>query len=215
MIGKSNDSLGVFCYNGNRLSIIDKESSVSNDLNAIAADIQLLVLDVDGVLTDGAIILTNEKVECKNFNVKDGLGIKLLQQAGIQVAVITGKRSELVAKRLADLGIEHVYQGQKNKHNAFVDLQEKTGICPQNIAYMGDDLPDLVVMRQVALASCPADAVMAVQDRCDWVSTYHGGHGAVRQLCDWLISQQQSVDYIEQFETKGQADFSCGLASDQ
>jgi len=158
----------------------------------VFTSIKLLILDVDGVLSDGKIIISNDGNEYKNFDVKDGLGIVLLQKAGIKVAVITGKESNIVINRLTSLGvdIDDIYQGQKNKTDAFNKLKTKYGINNSNIAYMGDDLPDIIIMKEVFLPAAPSNAVHAVKKYADYVCACSGGNGAVRELCDFILKQE-------------------------
>lgn len=149
--------------------------------------IELLILDVDGVMTDGRIIWDTNGVETKFFNVKDGHGIKLIQRAGIQVGIITGRISPVVDLRAKELGIEFVYQGALRKLDSYEDILQKTGFADHQVAYMGDDVIDVPVMRRVAFSAAPADAVPDVKAIVDFVSGYGGGMGAVRELCDLLL----------------------------
>ncbi len=152
-----------------------------------ARDIRMLVLDVDGVMTAGGIVMDQGGEESKIFNVRDGHGIKLLQRAGIQVALLTGRSSHVVAFRARDLGIEYVLQGCTNKSDGLDELLARTGVTTTACAYMGDDVLDLPPMRRVALALAPNDAHIAVREAADWVSAFGGGHGAVRQAAEGLI----------------------------
>ncbi|APC97847.1 KdsC family phosphatase [Pseudofrancisella aestuarii] len=154
--------------------------------------IKLLILDVDGVLTDGKITLSNSGDEYKNFNVKDGMGIVLLQKVGIRVAIITSKESNIVLNRLTSLGLnkEDIYQGQKNKIKAYQEIKEKYNLKDTNIAYMGDDLPDIAIMDKVFLSAAPADCVSAVKKFANYICSSKGGYGAVRELCDFILKQE-------------------------
>lgn len=158
--------------------------------------IKLLVLDVDGVLSDGRLYFDNAGGEIKSFNVKDGLGMKLAQQAGITLAIITGRQSRIVAERASALGIQHVYQGHEDKRDAFETLLNTCQISRFDTAYMGDDLPDLTLMQQVGLSMTPADAHWYVKERADWSSEYAGGMGAVREACDLLLIAQRQFDTL-------------------
>ena len=158
---------------------------MNNDLNRI----KLLLLDVDGVMTDGRIIYLNGGGEAKAFDVKDGHGLKLIQRAGIRVGIITGRQSEVVARRAAELGIEIVYQGAKDKLQPFMEILEKLGLEPSEIAYVGDDVVDLPVMRQVGFSATVADAVEDIKPYVDLVTSRPGGRGAVREVCDFLLKQ--------------------------
>lgn len=152
-------------------------------------NIRLLLLDVDGVLTDGRIIYDHNGVETKQFHVRDGHGLKLLQRAGIQVGIITGRQSEVVALRARELGIELVFQGAKNKLEPFRRILQQTGLRPEQVAYAGDDLIDLPVLRQVGCAFTVADAVEELFPYVDYVTRRPGGAGAVREICDLLLKQ--------------------------
>jgi len=155
------------------------------DLNRI----KLLLLDVDGVMTDGRIIYLNDGGEAKAFDVKDGHGLKLIQRAGIQVGIITGRQSDIVARRAAELGIELVYQGAKDKMQPFMEILEKLGLEPSEVAYVGDDLVDLPVMRMVGFSVTVADASDDIKPYADLVTSRPGGRGAVREVCDLLLKQ--------------------------
>ncbi len=153
----------------------------------VAKGIKMLVLDVDGVLTEGHVTMTDSGDEIKNFNVRDGHGIKMLQRVGIKVAILTGRKSKVVAHRAADLSIQYLIQGSLRKADGLKDLCEQAGISPEYCAYMGDDVIDLPAMRQCRLATSPANAHQSVRNKAMWVSAYPGGGGAVRQLCEGLI----------------------------
>ena len=155
------------------------------DLNKI----KLLLLDVDGVMTDGRIIYFNDGGEAKAFDVKDGHGLKLIQRAGIRVGIITGRQSEVVARRAAELGIEIVYQGAKDKLKPFLEIIKELGLEPFEVAYVGDDVVDLPVMRQVGFSATVADAVDDIKPYVDLVTSRPGGRGAVREVCDLLLKQ--------------------------
>lgn len=149
--------------------------------------IRLLLLDVDGVLTDGRIIYDAQGVETKAFDVKDGHGLKLLQRAGVQVGIITGRQSEVVNVRARELGIEIVCQGAKDKLAPFQAILHKLGLAEDEVAYMGDDLPDLPVLRRVGWAAAPIDAVAEIKPYVHYVTSRPGGRGAVREVCDLLL----------------------------
>jgi len=161
-----------------------------------AKKLKLLILDVDGVLTDGKLFFDNEGNEYKSFHARDGHGIKLLRQTGVEVAVISGRKSNSVALRMKNLGIEHVYEGHENKQAAFNELIEKTAIMPEQVAHVGDDLLDLPIMIRVGLAIAVSDANFAVKQRADWCTTLPGGHGAVREVCDFIMQAQGRFDEI-------------------
>lgn len=156
-------------------------------LFAKAESIRLLLLDVDGVLTDGSLIYSEQGVESKTFNTQDGLGIKLVQQAGVATGIITARSSELVRQRAEELGMTHIRQGAKNKLEAFRTILDKADLKPFQVCYMGDDLIDLGLLTRVGLAACPANAVNEVQQACHLLSGRNGGSGAVREVCDLII----------------------------
>jgi 3-deoxy-D-manno-octulosonate 8-phosphate phosphatase (KDO 8-P phosphatase) len=161
-----------------------------------AKKLKLLILDVDGVLTDGRLFFDNEGTEYKCFHARDGHGIKLLRQTGIEVAVISGRVSNAVALRMKSLGIDHVFQGHENKRSAFAELLEKIGVTPEQAAHVGDDLLDLPIMMRVGLAIAVSDANFAVKERADWCTTLPGGQGAVREVCDFIMQAQGSFDKV-------------------
>lgn len=171
-------------------------NNMDNALHERAAKIRLLVLDVDGVLTDGTLYLDHAGHEMKAFNARDGLGIKALQRSGIEVAIITGRVSEPVAQRAAQLDIKHVYQGHERKLGAYLDLLEKTGLDPQHTCFTGDDWIDLPVMMRAGLAVAVADAEQRVKQIAHWVTTQNGGHGAVREVCNLLLTAQDKEQAV-------------------
>ena len=149
--------------------------------------IRLLLLDVDGVMTDGRIIFDDRGGETKAFDVKDGHGIKLLQRAGIRVGIITGRQSPVVDRRAVELGIELVYQGAKEKLVPFREILHKTGLDAAAVAYVGDDIVDLPILRRVGFAATVADGHEDVKPYVHYVTQHPGGHGAVREICDLLL----------------------------
>lgn len=164
------------------------------DLQARAAKIKLLLLDVDGVLTDGRLYFGNDGAEFKSFNTLDGQGIKALQKTGVQVGIITGRTSQLVAKRAQDLGIGILLQGREDKWTALQEIMQNHPFDLHEIAFMGDDWPDLGVMTRVGLAISPANAHFSVSERAHWQTIQRGGEGAVRAACDLLMQAQGSFD---------------------
>lgn len=156
-------------------------------MNEKLADIRLLLIDVDGVMTDGGIIYDINGVETKVFNVKDGHGIKMLQRYGIEVGIITGRTSPVVDIRAKELGIRLVYQGALNKLESYLDVKQKTGFIDSQIAYMGDDVIDVPVMRRVIFAAAPADALAETRNVAHYVTSCAGGRGAVREVCDLIL----------------------------
>lgn len=159
-----------------------------------ASQIRLLVLDVDGVLSDGKLIFSNSGEELKSFSTLDGQGIKMLQRSGIDVGIITGRRSQIVAKRMEDLGIKRVIQGREDKLTALNELLDDSDIQYHEIAYMGDDLPDLAVIQQVGLGLAPQNGHWSVKAHAHWQTTLKGGEGAVREGCDLILLAQNKLD---------------------
>ena len=153
------------------------------------ANIQLLILDVDGVLTDGGIIRDDSGQQIKRFHVRDGAGIVLWRRLGKDIAIITGKESAVVSHRAEELGITNVYQNAGNKLEAYDQLKDELGIKDTEIAYIGDDLPDLPVMRRVAVPIAVADAVEEVRALAQYVTKTPGGHGAVRDAIEFLCKE--------------------------
>jgi len=163
-----------------------------------AAAARLLALDVDGVLTDGRIYYGNEGEELKAFNIRDGLGIKLLQESGVKVAIITGRQSEIVARRARELGIEEVVQGRDDKRQALFELCRRHDLGIEECIYMGDDLPDLSAIVAAGLGMTVADAGAAVRRAADWVSEAGGGCGAVREACEFILSARGEWAALEE-----------------
>jgi len=150
--------------------------------------IRLLIMDVDGTLTDGKVYLSDTGEMFKAFDIKDGYGIKhILPQATIRAAIITGRTSKMVALRAKELGVNDLYQGIDTKVDILKELKEKLHLEYSQIAYIGDDLNDLPVMKTVGLSACPSDAVLAVKRQCNYVCQAMGGHGAVREFIEWLV----------------------------
>jgi 3-deoxy-D-manno-octulosonate 8-phosphate phosphatase (KDO 8-P phosphatase) len=149
--------------------------------------IKLLLLDVDGIMTDGRIIYTNDGQETKAFDVKDGHGLKLIQRAGIKVGIITGRQSQVVIKRAEELGIEFLYQGSRDKLEPYHEILQKTGLTDEQVAYVGDDVVDLPVLTRVGFAATVIDAVEDVKPYVHYVTERPGGRGAVREICDLIL----------------------------
>ena len=161
-----------------------------------ASRIKLLVLDVDGVLTDGGLIWGSDGQESKVFHVHDGHGIRLVQRAGIEVALLTGRSSQVVALRARDLGIELVIQGSKNKLTDYEEMLQLRQLQNQDVAYVGDDLVDVPVLKRVGLAIAVANATQYVHALCHATTHKAGGHGAVREVCDLLLMAQNKWEEI-------------------
>ncbi|MDD2733512.1 MAG: phenylphosphate carboxylase subunit delta [Desulfuromonadaceae bacterium] len=160
------------------------------------ADIRLLLLDVDGVMTDGGIIYDGNGLETKVFNVKDGHGIKMLQRHGIEVGIITGRTSLVVDIRARELGINLVYQGALKKLESYLDVKRRTGFTDSQIAYMGDDVIDVPVMRRVIFAAAPVDGQLEARNTAHYVTSCAGGRGAVREICDLILKGRGLWDEI-------------------
>ncbi|MBN2715129.1 MAG: HAD hydrolase family protein [Deltaproteobacteria bacterium] len=175
-------------------------SSLPSALRDLAAHISLVILDVDGVLTDGTLVYGEQGEVVKQFNAKDGLGIRLMQSVGIEVAVITARKSPILARRMTDLRIKRYYTGYDNKINAYNALLQDANISPDHIAYVGDDILDLPVMRKVMLPIAVRDAHFVVKNESKWVVDATGGHGAVREVADGLIAARTNlVDAYNEF----------------
>ena len=160
------------------------------ELNKAASRIKAAIFDVDGVMTDGGMILDQDGKEYKVFNAKDGQGLVMLNKAGIKTIVITAKESYMVQKRFEALGFTRIYQGQKNKEHALDEVVDEFELKFDEVSYMGDDLPDLCVLRKVGLPSCPKDAVPEVVKASRFISSKDGGRGAVRELCDLILKNK-------------------------
>jgi 3-deoxy-D-manno-octulosonate 8-phosphate phosphatase (KDO 8-P phosphatase) len=156
-------------------------------MEAKLAKIKLLLLDVDGVLTDGRIIYDSQGNELKAFDVKDGHGLKMLQRAGIEVGIITGRSSQVVIRRAAELGIKILYQGALSKLEPYQEILSQQGLTDEQVAYVGDDVVDLPILRRVGFSATVADAVADVLPLVNYVASKPGGRGAVREICDLLI----------------------------
>lgn len=170
--------------------------TASQNLTHRVQQIRLLVLDVDGVLSDGRLYFGNSGEEIKNFHIHDGLGIKLLARAGIDTAIITGRSSAIVARRAENLGIRHVMQGREDKLVALQELCKSMALDFAHVAYMGDDLPDLAAIRRVGLGLTVANANPLVRDHADWISQHDGGNGAVREACEFILDAQGKLQAL-------------------
>lgn len=158
--------------------------------------IKLLLLDVDGVLTDGRITYTDSGEQVKSFNAKDGLGIRLLMDAGIQVGIVTGRTSGALRHRCANLGITLLFDGIKDKSRALDEIVHRTGIPAETIGFAGDDLIDLPAMTRAGVAFAVADAAEEVKARADFICTKPGGNGAVREICEAILKAGGKWDAI-------------------
>lgn len=165
-----------------------------------AKEIKLLICDIDGVLTDGGLYFDQDGNEFKRFCSQDGHGLKALMQYGIEVATISARNTPAVTHRMKNLGIKHYYQAQNDKAIVLDKLLGKLQINVNEVAYVGDDVVDLVVMRQVGLAIAVNNAVAGVKKYAHWITQKNGGQGAVREVCDFLLEAQGfAQDFLEQY----------------
>lgn len=162
-----------------------------------AKEIKLVIFDVDGVLTDGSLWFSSETELCKPFSVYDGLGFRLLQRAGIEIGVITARRNGAVDLRLKALDVTHYYSGFENKVPAYETLRDKLQLTDNQIAYLGDDLPDLPLIRKVGLGATVVNANPFIKQHALWESTVPGGHGAAREFCEFILSAQDKLHLLQ------------------
>jgi 3-deoxy-D-manno-octulosonate 8-phosphate phosphatase (KDO 8-P phosphatase) len=170
---------------------------ISQDILTTAKTLKLLICDIDGVFSDGRVYMGNDGEELKAFHTRDGFGVKSLLNAGIEVAVITGRQSTIVANRMQGLGVKHIYQGQDNKVIAFNMLIEKLNISPEHVAYIGDDVIDLPVMNLCGLSVAVADAHPLVKKGANFSTSIRGGFGAVRELADLILLSKGMLDQAQ------------------
>jgi 3-deoxy-D-manno-octulosonate 8-phosphate phosphatase (KDO 8-P phosphatase) len=161
-----------------------------------AARVKLMIFDVDGVLTDGSLHYGADGEALKTFNVHDGLGIKLIQEAGIDTAIISARKSPQVIKRAADLGINHLHQGGHDKLTPFNALLEKTGLTAEQVGFIGDDVVDLPILTRVGFAVAVPNGRQEVLERAHHTTVAHGGRGAVREVCELLMHAQGSYERV-------------------
>jgi 3-deoxy-D-manno-octulosonate 8-phosphate phosphatase (KDO 8-P phosphatase) len=166
-----------------------KETTEESLLNKIR-QVKLLILDVDGVLTDGRIVMDDAGMESKQFDVRDGHGLKMLMRFGIGVVLLTGRRSRVVEHRAADLGITEVHQGILNKAEAFAEILKRRDIAPKETACVGDDVVDIPLLRRAGFSVAVADAVPEARKIADYVTQHEGGRGAVREVCEVILKAQ-------------------------
>jgi len=167
---------------------------ISTELAAQFKNIKLLVCDIDGVFSDGRIYLGNDGEELKAFHTKDGFGIKALIASGVDVAVITGRQSNIVHNRMTALNVTHIIQGQENKLPALQQIAQTQNIAMKHIAYIGDDIPDLACINHVGLGVAVQDAHPSVAQQAHYITTLKGGFGAVRELCDTIMQCQNTLN---------------------
>ena len=161
-----------------------------------ARDIQALVLDVDGILSDGFVTLTNTGDEIKSFDIRDGLGMKLLQKIGLKVIIITGRKSNIVEKRMSDLGVDLVFQGREDKGTALKEACAQLNLDPEDCLYMGDDWPDLSAFAIAGMKITVPNGHIEVRRRADLVTQAYGGRGAVREVCDLLLEAKDQYQRV-------------------
>ena len=173
--------------------------NIPERLVAKAKKIKLLILDVDGVLTDNRLYYSNDGNEMKSFYTRDGHGMVMLRKSGVDMAIITGRESKLLEKRASDLKIKYLYQGVPDKLPSFMDLCEKLGLAMDEIAYIGDDILDLPILMRIGLSVTPADGEPEVKSRVDYVSQFEGGKGVAREVCEMIMKAQgtwqQNMDF--------------------
>ncbi len=160
------------------------------DLSQRARQVRLALFDVDGVMTDGTLFVSDKGESFKPFNILDGLGLKLLKSSGVATGILTGRSSDAVRVRAGELDIDHLIQGAADKLHAYVDLRQRLGLEDEHVCYMGDDLPDLPVLRRCGLALSPPDAVDEVRNEVHFVTKTGGGQGAVREACELIMQAQ-------------------------
>lgn len=164
------------------------------DIMEKAKDIRLVIFDVDGVLTDGSLFLGDDGQEYKAFHSRDGHGMVMLMNTGVQVGIITGRTSDVVRIRMESLGVEHVFQGHRDKIPPYEDIKARTGLSDADIAYVGDDVVDLPIMRRAGLAIVVQDAHPLVKQHAHWQTPNGGGRGAARDVCEMIMEAQGTLN---------------------
>lgn len=164
-----------------------------DDIFTKAANIRLVIFDVDGVLTDGSLFIGDGGEEYKAFNSRDGHGMKMLQRSGVAIGIITGRTSDVVRHRMDSLGIQHVYQGQLDKLPAFEELTARLDLSAEQVAYVGDDVVDLPILIRAGLAIAVQDAHEMVKQHCHWVTPNPGGRHAARDVCELIMQAQGTL----------------------
>ena len=179
--------------------MMNTDANITQKIN----NIRCIICDVDGVLTNGLLYINEAGQETKAFHVHDGMGLKFLLAAGLDVAVITTTQNTIIDTRMEQLGIQHFYKGQVNKQTAFDALKNKLNLPHHAFAYIGDDLPDLPIMQQVGLSIAVANAVDPIKQTADIQTQKPGGAGAVREVCDLILTTQHKLDYaLDQYLTQ-------------
>ena len=167
---------------------------IDKELMQRAAAIKLVLFDVDGVLTDSSLFIGDDGQEYKAFNSKDGLGIRMLQDSGVEVGIITGRTSDVVRHRMKNLGVTHLYQGQTHKLPAYEKILAELGLGPEQTAYVGDDVVDLPILRRAGLSVVVADAHPLAKRHAHWETQFGGGRGAAREVCELIMEAQGTLD---------------------
>jgi 3-deoxy-D-manno-octulosonate 8-phosphate phosphatase (KDO 8-P phosphatase) len=173
---------------------MEEGGAMNKRLAARARRVRLAIFDVDGVLTDGTLYLSARGEEMKAFNILDGLGLKMLAGSGVRLAVITGRKSAVVARRAKETGIAHVLQGVGDKLDAYQGLLRKLGLAEEETSFMGDDLPDLPVLRRCGLAFSVPNAPEIVRSQAHYVTAVPGGRGAAREACEFMLRAQGTFE---------------------
>ena len=168
----------------------------SSPLQSLASSLRILLLDVDGVMTDGGIILIGRDLEAKRFDVQDGMGINMLKAAGVMTGIVTSRTSDVVQRRAQELGVDELFQGVKDKSQVLASLNDNHGISPDQTAFVGDDLQDIPLLSLVGLPIAVANAAPEVKDCCSYVTRASGGHGAVREVAEWLLELRGDKDRV-------------------
>lgn len=172
------------------------EGAKSRDVEELARNLQMLLLDVDGVLTDGGIILIGQDEEAKRFDAQDGMGVNLAKAAGIKVGIITSRKSAVVERRARELNLDEVLQGSTDKREALQQLLQKYNIEASQVAYIGDDLQDISIMRQVGLPIAVQNARPQVKECSKYITSASGGQGAVREAVEWLLERRGAIEEV-------------------
>lgn len=185
------------------LDSVNNALMINEDLVKRLKNIKLLILDVDGVMTDGGLTIGDDGLEYKTFHAHDGLGMKLLKATGVSLAIITGRTSNVVKQRAESTGVAHFYQGAEDKLEAFRDLMQSSGLRAEQCAFMGDDVVDLPPMLQCGLAIAVPDSPRLLLERAHYVTRKAGGRGAVREVCELIMQVQGTFDaQMAQFLTQ-------------
>ncbi len=171
---------------------------MESKLNEKLQKIRLVVMDVDGTLTDGKVYYSKNGEELKSFSIRDGMGIELLHQNGIATGIITTETSQIVTARAMKLKIEHVILGSKNKLKDLISLCDEIGLTLDEVAFIGDDINDIQALQSAGFSACPDDAIKYVKDKVDYISAYNGGNGAVREIIELILeAQNKKITYEE------------------